>query len=287
MPPPVVVPDMGAVPSGWDVLNSATGEVYYVNTVTGTAQQEFPSASALPDGWDIVHSASTGVHASDPTALVSWLADLGLRVCPGACPCGLCARLSWLAVVLPGEDYYINTRTGQTSFELPTQASAAGAADDDEQPEVHRQVAAAGRGKDAFKLDLDQGVQTGGSVGPSSPSRGKPKLLQQMMKLRQQQQERRERDQSALPPKPAIETVTVSDTVAASMSAAAAARDDAAAAAEEEEEHGRDSYEPEPERGADGVPPCSSIVTTRYSARGGGGGGGGVLHFFLDFFKGV
>ena len=68
VPAPFVPPPMvdGPVPAGWDVLNSgATGDVYYVNTVTGTAQKEFPSESALPNGWDMVHSETTG--ASEKT----------------------------------------------------------------------------------------------------------------------------------------------------------------------------------------------------------------------------
>jgi uncharacterized protein YbdZ (MbtH family) len=160
---PIICPD--AIPAGWDVLNSGgTGELYYVNTVTGTAQKEFPAESALPAGWDMVHSETTG------------------------------------------DDYYVNIETGQTSSDLPMQAQHA--------DNVVIDRAQAPAPAPAFQLDLS---------GAASPSRQKPKVLQQMMKLRAQRQERAERDQSALPPVSGIETVTVSPVVAASMTAAAAA----------------------------------------------------------------
>ncbi len=48
----------GKLPPGWDVVEASAG-VFYVNSVTNTAQKEFPTVSALPPGWDIVVS-STG-----------------------------------------------------------------------------------------------------------------------------------------------------------------------------------------------------------------------------------
>ena len=53
-PPPAPFCPRALVP-----LTTVVWQVFYVNTVTNAAQKEFPEESALPAGWDIVVS-STG-----------------------------------------------------------------------------------------------------------------------------------------------------------------------------------------------------------------------------------
>ena len=105
---PVAALTQSELPAGWESAQSrSTGDVYYVNTVTGETTYDWPESAAisstaeqveLPAGWGAQVSSSTG------------------------------------------ETYYVNTVTGETTYDrphAPASSSASAMAQEPEPPPVH------------------------------------------------------------------------------------------------------------------------------------------------------
>ena len=151
----------GKLPPGWDVVEASAG-VFYVNSVTNTAQKEFPTESALPPGWDIFVSSTGEEYYMNM--------DTGQR-----------SLELPMADVDAGGQLAAPSIGGAPSPPRPAPAPA---------PAPH---AGSGAARDVFKLDMRPGAPT--------PVR-KSRALQLAMRLRQRQEEQArlgERDVAAAP----------------------------------------------------------------------------------------
>ena len=108
-PPPLPArDDTKKLPAGWEAKMSAkTNSPYYLNTVTGESQTEFPIASATPDeaaGPPPVPAAAVPEVASEKKLPAGWETAV--------------SRSS-------GDTYYVNTATGETTYDFPTDPAVA------------------------------------------------------------------------------------------------------------------------------------------------------------------
>eukprot|EP01047_Picozoa_sp_COSAG01_P030756 COSAG01_NODE_2156_length_8253_cov_15.131280_2_plen_768_part_00 len=132
------------LPAGWErALSRSDGALYYVNTVTGASQFELPTEDSLPLGWEAAVSTSTGetyyvntetgdstydrpttaAASSDATidnTLSSMQGDGEYMETEDTLPLGWEAAVS----TSTGETYYVNTETGDSTYDRPTTAAA-------------------------------------------------------------------------------------------------------------------------------------------------------------------
>jgi hypothetical protein len=97
-PPPPGAAVTGAAAAEWSTQRSrTTGEMYFVNSITGESQFEAPPGLAAPAA-----PAAPAAHSGLPP---NWMTQVSRST---------------------GETYYVNTLTGESTFDLPTTELPAG-----------------------------------------------------------------------------------------------------------------------------------------------------------------